>query len=360
MATWFAQTNNGNINAANMWNSNPAGGGTVLTWPPSSSDILVLNGKTVLGNVGFTVAQVVNDARDGATSGGQLQPNTSGITITADFYNTGVTNGTGILRCIVYSGSLNVVGNLYGGSASNTLCFFTPNSGTTTVNFTGNVYGGSGTSAWGLYSSGTHNGTINATGIIYANDVSTTVGARVSHVGVLSHTGNVIARVGTAMQIISAATVNITGNVTGGNSSTAYGVSNESTGTTTITGNALASSGSSIRNLVAGVVTVTGYAEAATNQPAITNNDQGVVTVGETRSASNGRGAVLGAFRYASATSAKSLPIIAGSQQTLSVLNVAALVPAVENVRAGVVYGSGAYTGTLPLNRKRTSMAGRF
>jgi hypothetical protein len=83
--------------------------------------------------------------------------------------------------------------------------------------------------------------------------------------------------------------------------------------------------------------------------------------VGETRSASNGRPAVAGAFRYASTTAAKSMPYTASEGQiSMTVLDVAAIVPAESDVRKGLIYGDGAYTGTLPLGRNRTSMAGRF
>jgi hypothetical protein len=44
----------------------------------------------------------------------------------------------------------------------------------------------------------------------------------------------------------------------------------------------------------------------------------------------------------------------------MTVLDVAAIVPAESDVRKGLVYGDGAYTGTLQLGRNRTSMAGRF
>jgi hypothetical protein len=44
----------------------------------------------------------------------------------------------------------------------------------------------------------------------------------------------------------------------------------------------------------------------------------------------------------------------------MTVLDVAAIVPAESDVRKGLIYGDGAYTGTLPLGRNRTSMAGRF
>lgn len=166
-----------------------------------------------------------------------------------------------------------------------------------------------------------------------------------------------------AVFITGTGTLNVTGNAYSGpsGSNNCHGIRNTSTGTVTLTGNAISlGGGTGVANEGTGSITVSGYAEASTAVSGANNTAQGTLTVSETRSASNGRGAVTGAFRFASATAAKSLPIIAGSQRTLSVLDVAALVPAVEDVRAGVVYGDGAYTGTLALQRKRITMAGRF
>lgn len=158
-------------------------------------------------------------------------------------------------------------------------------------------------------------------------------------------------------------TLTVTGNVYSGvdGNTNCHGIRNAGTGTVSLTGNAISlGGGTGANNDTTGSVLVSGYVEASTAVAGANNAGLGVLQVGETRSASNGRGAVIGAFRFASTTAAKSLPIVAGSQRTLSVLNVAALVPAVDDVRAGLVYGDGAYTGTLALKRKRPSMAGRF
>ena len=166
-----------------------------------------------------------------------------------------------------------------------------------------------------------------------------------------------------AVLVSGTGTLNVTGNAYSGpaGSSNCHGIRNSGAATVNLTGNAISlGGGAGVNNESTGSVTVSGYVEAFTSLSGANNTGLGVLTVGETRSASNGRGAVTGAFRFASATAAKSMPIIDGSQKTLSVLDVAALVPAVEDVRAGLVYGDGAYTGTMPLNRKRTTMAGRF
>lgn len=202
-----------------------------------------------------------------------------------------------------------ITANGYMGSSGSGLILFSAATGT----ITGDYYGGTGNGSNAILASGT--GTLTVTGTLY---------------GGASGTNNA-------------------------------GIRNSGTGTVNITGNAIATDANmGVRLSAGGTVTISGYVQASLTGAGATSEAQGVLQVGETRSASNGRGAVTGAFRFASTTAAKSLPIIAGTQKTLSVLNVAALVPAVEDVRAGVVYGDGAYTGTLPLQRKRPSMAGRF
>lgn len=315
MPTWFASQTNANINAANMWNAAPDGSGAWLTWPPASGDILVANGNLIRINVNTTVAELQNDTRGGATAGGQFQFNTNGVSMTANAYSSIAQGGISIVRVTLTSGTVFYVGNLYGGAETNARCMYMSNGIAATVNITGNLYPGSGAGAWAINAAGTHSGTINVTGTVYGNNTAYVAGVRME---------------------------------------------STSTGTLNVTGNAIAQTGDAIVNAGGATVSVSGYAQASTTIQAMNNTGQGVLTVGETRSASNGRGAVLGAFRFASTTTANSMPVIAGSQRTLSVLNVAALVPAVEDVRAGLVYGDGAYTGTLALNRKRQTMAGRF
>ena len=315
MATWYAQgANNVNINAAGRWNSAPAGGGTTLTWPPGPADILVANGKITLVNVSTTVATLLNDTTGGATSGGYFSLNTTGVSMTANGYNS-AGNGVGIVNVTLTSGTAYFVGNLYAGAVTNSGgCSCSTGSGGT-LNVTGNLYGGSGANAYGLFTGST----------------STTI-------------------------------VNVTGNAYGGTNANGYGLQVNAAGAVTLTGNAIASANAPGAYFSTNGVslTITGYVEASTSQSGAISLVQGTFTVGETRSASNGRGAVTGAFRYASTTLAKSLPIVAGTQKTLSVLNVAALVPAEADVRSGAIYGDGAYTGTLAINRKRVTMAGRF
>lgn len=315
MATWFAQLS-GNINAANMWNSAPGGGGTVLTWPPALGDILVCNGKAVNANVNVNLGstgQIRNDTTGGATDVGYMAP-AAGVTITADLYGT----ASSFLIYFNATGTATIVGNMYSQGAG----VVVRNNSSGTINITGNIITGSGNVGTVINIS---TGIINLTG-----DITSTGSA-----------GYGVANNGTG-------TINITGNATANGSSTNAAILGNA-GTIAVTGNVIQNGtgrGAYVA-LTGATMTVSGYVQAGTSAAGAENVQQGVLQVGETRSASNGRGAILGAFRYASTTAAKTLPIVAGTQKTLSVLDVASLVPAESDVKAGVVYGDGAYTGTL-------------
>ena len=310
MAVWFARQS-GNINAANTWNSAPDGSGSWLTWPPASGDILVTNSYIITVNVSVDLGngQFRGDAYQGATNTGRFTITATGLSMTGDVYS-----GLGASASFIYfggTGTFTLVGNVYADGTTITAGrYATYNQSTGTFNITGNMYGGTGgINSRCLWNHGA--GTVNITGDVYGYTGSATI-------------------------------------------------SNNSTGAVHVTGNMISEGGPVFSNASTGPLTVSGYAQASNAAAGISNASTGIVTVGETRSAANGRGAVWGAFRYASATAAKAQPIIAGAQKTLSVLDVATLAPAAKDVRAGVTYGDGAYTGTLALNRKRASMAGRF
>jgi hypothetical protein len=333
MATWFAQTT-GNINAANQWNSNPGGGGTVLTWPPASGDVLVANGKIVTINVNTNLGaagEIRNDTTGGATSGGYFQY-APGVSLTAN-----VMSGNTASWCLLSAVSGFLVGMVTGGIGKSGVQVQN-SSGTFAI--TGEVYGGSGTSGYG-------------------------VNSLVSGSGVLTVTGNVTGGSGSicyGLNHESTGTVNITGNSTGANAGGSNrGVHNNAAGTINIIGNSISGAVNfGARNNSTGTLSISGFAQASSGAAGADNIAQGILQVGETRSASNGRGAVTGAFRFASATAAKDMPYTPDGQISMTVLDVAAIVPAESDVRKGLIYGDGAYTGTLPLGRNRTSMAGRF
>lgn len=354
MAVWFARQT-ANINAANVWNAAANGSGAWLTWPPASGDVLMANGFTLTVNADVLLGaagELRNDSANGATAGGQFTV-ASTRTITGNIYAGDAGN-----RCLQIStgGNVTLAGNAYGGTAVNAFAIQIA----AALTMTGNAYGGTAINTSGIY---TTSGTLTFTGTGYGGSVGH--GLHISGTTTVTIAGDMVGGTSTnANGLFNGTTppITMTGNAVAG--TVAAGVSNAIAGaTTTITGNAIAGAGSAafgVTNPSTGTVTVSGYAQASPSAAAISNALQGIVTVGETRSASNGRGAVVGAFRYASATAAKTMPYTPDGQISMTVLDVAAIVPAETDVRQTVVYGDGAYTGTLPLGRNRASMAGRF
>lgn len=331
MPTWYA-TGAGNINSVGRFNSLPNGTGTTLTWPPASGDILVANGRVITVNVSVDLGSgfLRADLFGGATSAAGYFSAAAGVSITANLAGVGdygyvLRNATG--------GTVYLVGDITGPVNTN---YFTVYNQSSTLQVTGTVNGGAATNSYGIENA--TGGTVNVTGTVNGSSASNAIGIRNSGTG----------------------TVNLTGTANGGSNATADGIRNASTGTVTVTGNAIAATAPGVRNQAGGTLTLTGYAQASTTQAGAINDAQGVLTVGETRSASNGLGAVSGAFRYASATAAKDIAYAADAQMSMTVINVAATVPAVGDVRKNVIYGDGAYIGTLNLGNRNTSMLGRF
>jgi hypothetical protein len=320
----------------------------------ANSFTLAVNADVLLGASG----ELRNDTANGATAGGQFTVQST-RTITGNVY----AGSTGI-RCLqcTTGGNLTYTGDAYGGTAASQ---YGVNLSAGTLTMTGNAYGGTATAAHGVYCTA---GTLVFTGNGYGNATGAASGIQLG--GALTactitgdmYGGGATNAFGFGLSS-NTPTINMTGNAYGG--AVASGVVNAiATQTFNLTGNAIAGSGSAaygVSNTAAGACNISGYVQATSTTPAVNNAGQGVVQIGETRSASNGRVAVIGAFRYASATAAKSMPYtVSEGQISMTVLDVAATVPAVTDVRNGVVYGDGAYTGTLSLGQSNANMAGQF
>lgn len=398
MATYFAQST-ANINAANVWNTAVNGSGSYLTWPPASGDVLVANNKTITVNVDTNLGatgQVRNDTTGGATDGGGFTLS-SGVTLTANVY----AGDTGT-RCVgAASGTSTVTGNVYGGSGTNSDGVSITSSASITIN--GDVTGGSGTTCYGLRAANTSTVTIN--GNVIGGSVAGNTGVYFNSLGTLTVTGNVSCTVTEGIRNNTGGTVNlngtvtgglstancvynvvggvmkitgnviggsasgaygvnnggtgntnITGNVTGGSINTAQAVRNSFTGTVTLTGNAIGDIGPGVVNTVGGTASISGYVQASLSSPGATNSLQGILRVGETRSASNGRGAVTGAFRYISTTALIAKPYDTTGPLTMKPVGAFTL-PAEADVRQGVAFGADK-TGTLAGSNRHTRMAG--
>ena len=333
MATYYARKA-GNINAADIWATTPAGTAAAVTF--ASGDVLVANSFTVTVNVSTNLGgtgQVRNDTTGGATGGGTFTLS-DGITLTA---------------------------NLFGGTTGSTNCV-TANP-TTNIYIVGNITGGNATLAWGLNNiSGT--GTINVTGNVTAGSSSfnATVG-----IGLLTATllvsGNVnggasgAGTQGEGIRVGGAGSCTVTGLVTGGGTGSAYG----------------------IRSTV-GNITVIGQARGGVAAPAINNESTGQVTV--TRAVGNGFGGgsvgLSAAFGVSNVASQSSITIVeemefgtlgqspvngrirlkklstnvaifnfcdTAGAKTLIDATANAAMPAITDVRFGTSYASGALTG---------------
>jgi hypothetical protein len=207
MATILAATT-GNWSAGGTWT-----GGV----KPGAGDVAVANNKTVTIDEDVTCAELRNDTTGGATAGGGFSvPNTS-------------------------FGTRNITAALVGGSAALVTCAHVTGN---TVNVVGNVTGGTATSATGLQNSTT--GAITVTGTVTGGSGSTTYGVN-TVTGAATLTGDAVGgSAASAVGIRSQSTANlsINGHATGGVNATAVGVTTSSSGTITFTGGGVLTSGS--------------------------------------------------------------------------------------------------------------------
>ena len=334
MATYYARKA-GNINAADVWATTPAGTAAAVTF--ASGDVLMSNGFTVNVNVSTDLGgtgQLRNDTTGGATGGGSFTLS-DGITLTANIFGGSV----GSSNCVIANPSTNIwiVGNITGGLA--TLSWGLNNiSGTGTINVTGNVTAGSSS-----FNATVGIGLLTATLLVSGNVNGGASGAGTQGEGI---------RVG------GAGSCTVTGLVTGGGTGSAYG----------------------IRSTV-GNITVIGQARGGVAAPAINNEFTGQVTV--TRAVGNGFGGgsvgLSAAFGVSNVASQSSITIVeqiefgtlgqspvngrirlkkastnvavfnfcdtAGAKTLIDATTNAAM-PAASNVRSGVSYASGAFTGS--------------
>ncbi|MDF9393859.1 MULTISPECIES: hypothetical protein [Methylococcus] len=136
---------NGNASAPATW-----AGGVV----PGPGDVAVANGKSIVIDVDWTLAEVRNDATGGAVQGGRFQL-PGNRTLTANIYA-----GSEFLieyGCVQYTGVAGetsyIVGDSHGGTGTNIMGITHRVAGD--LHIIGDVYGGSGQSSVGLYVYGT-------------------------------------------------------------------------------------------------------------------------------------------------------------------------------------------------------------
>jgi hypothetical protein len=302
MATYYARKA-GNINAADVWATAPAGTASAVTF--AAGDVLMANSFAITVNVSTDLGatgEVRNDTTGGATTGGTFTLS-NGITLTANIFSA-----SGV--CVTFNGtsgqSANIVGNVTGGVGGGDGA--AKNASTGTLNITGNVTGGTNSGAYGANNNST--GTLNISGNCTGGSSVTTHGANNASTGVL----------------------NITGNATGG-TSTGYGANNASTGTLIVNGTVLAS------EFLSGVGGANRAQVTLLTGPFLISPTFGVNPIGCL------------AWRWASALNNQTY-IEVGTQTLLQKRNLvtpdnATNFPAASNVRSGITYGiGGVVTGT--------------
>jgi len=272
----------------NTSNASPAitaGGGFVAT-----------NGNNITAT-GTTVGSFNWGLIHGSTTPLITASSTVGLSITANFGPTqGTATSTGTVLCSG-TGTINIVGNLNTSTTASSYGVFT--TGACTLNITGNITGTTGASA------------------------------------------NI------PVFINSAATLSVTGNVQGATNSNAILMGGAATAT--ITGNVTAGDTSAIGSSNVVTINVIGSVTGSTGVPAIVaNTNNSVVTVTGPIVNRNNIMAIqcLRIKIYASAVTSWTFQNESGTSKILYTADSVLGQPAVTDVRSGVVYASGALTGT--------------
>jgi hypothetical protein len=352
MPTYYARKS-GNINAADVWATTPAGTASAVTF--AAGDVLVANSFTITVNVTTNLGasgEVRTDTTGGATLGGSFLL-TDGVTLTANaiFGNTTATLGVNYLG----STSATLIGNITvnGGRGGH--------SGIGTLNFVGNISGANALNTAGFYITG--GGTLNVTGNIFGGSLNAAAYGlwTTSTVCTINITGNVTGgALGVAINNTNNSAINITGNVTGGTGTGAVAISNAgASNLVTVNGQVIGGSqAAGINNSSTGTIRATravgnaygpGNTAGLTAQVGVANSGLGIVEIDQLEYGTNGQSPVSGTgirlkkantnvavFNYCDTAGAKTL--IDATQN--------AAMPAPSNVRSGVSYASGALSGS--------------
>lgn len=219
-ATDYYATADAEITTAELWDTNPAGGGTDLTWASlADGDVLYANNHaiTIANDIGSaSVTATLTTAAGTGTAGGSFTFNIN--TTAAKTLYTNVTAGT--TPGLIVTGA--------GAGAD-----------TTELTIIGNITGGSSATAYGVRLEHTL-GNIPITGTITGGEGTSSHGIHSASAGKFAVTGNATAgTVGAGINSASTSVFNVAGNCTGsGTSNGAAGCNcGTSTGYCTITGN---------------------------------------------------------------------------------------------------------------------------
>jgi hypothetical protein len=421
---------NGNWSTVANWYS----GGVAYLQLPQPTDTVDLNAKVILLDTNVSVvsitgassAALINVTGGNYTINGNIYatgtyqvvinstlPSGTSLTINGNIFQQG-TNGTTPQNNVINHtglGTINITGNVYGGTIGAVPIGAITNSNAGTINIIGTITNGNGNGYSCLnnsngniifqgtcitsFSGGNTTSCINNTsvGTVTVNgglipSGGTTVYGISGGGGILNINGDVLGSTSVSPSVsfgatISTGTMTINGNVTqrSYSASTTLGLINlSSTGTINVTGSV---SGGSVANTIAissagtGTINVTGNATGgsnATNTPAIymtaagTSNVNGITTSNSypaiwstvTTAKFNLLGDIVntaGLVAYYGSLNVKCSPTVgqsityrstSGSDRILATTNVSNGAPVIANVRYGIVYGStNELTGTL-------------
>jgi hypothetical protein len=326
-------------NAAN-WN-----GGTL----PIAGDDVRANGFTVTIDVDINVLQISTNALAPAVAGGGFTVSTN-RNITANI----IFGTTACLTCSV-GVTVTIVGDITGpqsGVGGGAVSF--TNAGSV-LNITGVVYGASNNSGFAVLSSGT----VNFVGNVFGGAVGAgAVGIGISSGGNLVFTGNITAGGGfTSAVSLNGLTSTLNGTINGGTAGTSAGVRTAS-GTHIINSDCYggSSSGSHAVLISTSTATVNGNIFGSTSSQSFglyVTDTASNVTISTMTFSANGGMPVNGFVKFKNTAPTVTVRKANNTNQTL-VDPSTTDIPVIGNVRDGITYASGSLTGTLkvpsPLN----------
>lgn len=287
--------------ATGNWSNTATWDGGTL---PGAGDVVRPNGFTVTIDQSITVGELTDDALAPAVQGGSFVLSASNITLTCNIMKRGSLS-TVLLQVNNPANNTTIIGNIEAFVSLN--CANIASTGIT--NIIGNVTSRTG----------------NQNAVITLNLSATS--------GTVNITGNVIS-LGTSPSN-SGATVMLTGNMTVNMSGTISG------------GSVGVAGGAAFVNLsAAGILTGNITAIAGTLTPAIWNSSLNNNIVINSATFADGVSPIRGAVRFT--TVSPTVTVILSTLSTLTLTDPSATNPPAEaDVRDGVIYGGGAYEGTL-------------
>ena len=343
MATYKAVAN-GNWSSLAIWQDNSTGPFIASTVLPSAVDTVYMNNFTVAVDINFTIDRLLATAASGITQGGALNITTNRtLTISTDIRQSpGVgaqlitISGTGLTVTITTLDLFYSAGSSIELSATNS-----------TLTFNGNIQPLTNAAGYGINVTGAGN-TINVNGNQFT--LFSSVGNSAIRIAAINNTLNIVgnqsaAGTGPVVVISQTSNLNITGNQIG---ITTSAVSlTAGTHIVNIIGNQYGSNSNSAGRGITGIATsniyITGNCYAGTSSPAIANGK--IFYTGGIYN-NNDRNAIYTESLTIANLVSTFWQVKDNTSATMVILANTASIPAVGDVRQGVVYTAG-NTGTL-------------